>query len=96
MSPSSTVHAASSSATTLKGDEIPIGARILAIVDAYDAMTSDRPYRGAMTSAEALAEIEINAGGQFDPHLVNLFFTILGETQPVAAGSTAEQDAPGD
>jgi len=80
----------------LKGDEIPIGARILAIVDAYDAMTSDRPYRRAMTSAEALAEIEINAGGQFDPHLVNLFFTILGETQPVAAGSTAEQDAPGD
>ncbi len=77
----------------LKGDEIPIGARILAIVDAYDAMTSDRPYRGAMTSAEALAEIEINADKQFDPNLVKLFLEIMRDAEPVAAGASTEQNA---
>ena len=80
----------------LKGDEIPLGARILAIVDAYDAMTSDRPYRGAMTSPEALAEIDVNAGTQFDPDLVKLFFTIVREPEPaqtVAAGASTEQEA---
>ena len=79
----------------LKGDQIPLGARILAIVDAYDAMTSDRPYRGAMTLPEALTEIEVNTGTQFDPHLVKLFFTIVREAEPaqtVAAGTSTEQE----
>ena len=76
----------------LKGEQIPIGARVLAIVDAYDAMTSDRPYRTAMTPAQAMTEIEINAGKQFDPELVRIFLEIIREIElpePLAvAGNT--------
>ena len=49
------------------GEEIPIEARVLAIADAFDAMTSDRPYRTALSRDEALAEVERCAGTQFDP-----------------------------
>lgn len=59
----------------LKGEEIPTESRILAIVDAYDAMTSDRPYRKAMTKKEAVAELRRFAGVQFDPALVEVFVT---------------------
>lgn len=51
----------------ISGEDIPLGARILAIADAYDAMTSDRPYRPAMQVAEARKEIERCSGTQFDP-----------------------------
>ncbi|MTV51008.1 diguanylate cyclase [Heliobacillus mobilis] len=61
----------------LKGEEIPIEDRILAIVDAYDAMTSDRPYRKAMTKDAAILELTLNSGVQFDPKLVTDFITIL-------------------
>ena len=54
----------------LPGTEIPLGARIIFVVDAYDAMTSDRVYRGRLTQAEALAELERCAGTQFDPAVV--------------------------
>lgn len=57
----------------LKEEEIPLACRILAIVDAFDAMTSHRPYRRAMPAAEALAELERCAGTQFDPELVGVF-----------------------
>ncbi|OPX24739.1 MAG: hypothetical protein B1H04_01535 [Planctomycetales bacterium 4484_123] len=67
----------------LKGDAIPLGARVLAIADAYDAMTSTRPYRQAMTPAEALAEIEANAGRQFDPQLVRVFVDMMRPAEPV-------------
>ena len=54
-------------------------ARILAIVDAYDAMTQDRSYRQAMTGREAIAELKNNAGTQFDPLLVTVFIEqVLG------------------
>jgi diguanylate cyclase (GGDEF)-like protein/putative nucleotidyltransferase with HDIG domain len=54
----------------LPGDEIPLGARIIFVVDAYDAMTSDRVYRGRLTREDALAELERCAGTQFDPSVV--------------------------
>ena len=57
----------------LRGTEIPLGARILAIADAYDTMTSDRTYRPARSPEEGLAELERCAGSQFDAHLVSLF-----------------------
>jgi len=57
----------------LKGDEIPLGSRILAIADAFDAMTTCRPYRAAFKPADALLEIQKCAGTQFDPELANTF-----------------------
>jgi putative nucleotidyltransferase with HDIG domain len=57
----------------LAGTDIPLGARIFAVVDAYDAMTSDRPYRRGVPHQFAVAEIEGNAGIQFDPLIVMVF-----------------------
>lgn len=57
----------------LKGEEIPISARIIALADTYDAMTSNRPYRNALTHSIAMAEIQKCAGTQFDPQLAGLF-----------------------
>jgi diguanylate cyclase (GGDEF)-like protein/putative nucleotidyltransferase with HDIG domain len=54
----------------LKGEQIPLGARIIGVCDAFHAMTSDRPYRGAATRDEALAELQRHAGTQFDPRMV--------------------------
>jgi HD-GYP domain-containing protein (c-di-GMP phosphodiesterase class II) len=61
------------------GDEIPLEARLLAVADAFDAMTSDRPYRRALTHAEALAEVERCAGTQFDPEIARIFLEVFGE-----------------
>lgn len=57
----------------LKGDEISLNARIIAIADTYDAMVSDRAYRQAYSAEEALAEIKRCSGSQFDPHIVKVF-----------------------
>ena len=61
----------------ISGNDIPIECRIMAIADAYDAMTSDRPYRKAMTTEKAIAELKTNAGTQFDPDLVDIFLRII-------------------
>lgn len=61
----------------LKGEEIPLICRIIAVVDAYDAMTSDRPYRKALSKEEAIAELKKNAGSQFDPEIVEIFLKAL-------------------
>jgi len=56
-----------------KGDEIPFVSRIVTIVDAYDAMTSERSYRSALSETFVIEELQKNAGVQFDPELVNVF-----------------------
>jgi len=61
----------------LIGDDIPLECRILSIADAYDAMTSDRPYRSPMSPEEAVAELRQAAGTQFDPLLVEKFIELL-------------------
>lgn len=61
----------------LSGSEIPIECRILAICDAYDAMISERPYKEAISSKEALAEIERCSGTMFDPEIVRIFISIV-------------------
>jgi diguanylate cyclase (GGDEF)-like protein len=61
----------------LAGEAIPLGARIIAVCDAYDAMTTTRPYRAAMSEDDALAELRHCAGGQFDPRVVAAFERVL-------------------
>ena len=64
----------------LAGDEIPLAARIIAVCDAYSAMTSTRPYRKAVRSEPALEELRLCAGTQFDPAVVDAFCAYgLGE-----------------
>ncbi len=63
----------------LAGAEIPIGSRIVAIADAYEAMISDRPYSAAMSHIAAIDELQRQAGIQFDPDLVELFVTLIGD-----------------
>jgi putative two-component system response regulator len=70
---------------TVSGKKIPLGARILAVADSFDAMTSDRPYRKAMTVEEALEEIRKCSGSQFDPDIAAVFLKI-----PVAGIVLAE------
>jgi diguanylate cyclase (GGDEF)-like protein len=66
----------------LRGTDIPIGARIVAIADAYDAMVSDRPYRAAIGHDAAIAELREHATLQFDPELVTLFCDLFADTAP--------------
>src|SRR5450759_2995757 len=63
----------------LSGAEIPLGARIISVCDAFDAMISNRPYRKAMSVEEAMAELQQNSGSQFDPLVVNAFCTVMAE-----------------
>jgi len=73
----------------IKGEDIPLECRVLAIVDAFDAMTNDRPYRKAMSVEEALAEIENNAGTQFDPVLAAKFLQIFRKNHREASASNS-------
>ncbi|MDR1195214.1 MAG: GAF domain-containing protein [Endomicrobium sp.] len=61
----------------LAGEEIPLGSRIVAEIDAYDAMTSDRPYRKALSKEYAFSELRKGSGSQFDPQVVTVFINIL-------------------
>ena len=63
----------------LKGDEIPLGSRIIAVADAFDSMVSDRAYRQGLDPQEAMRIIEERSGSQFDPDLVRLFKDVLPE-----------------
>jgi diguanylate cyclase (GGDEF)-like protein len=66
----------------LRGKEIPLGARIVAVADAYHAMIHDRPYKNAKDHEEALRELRSNAGSQFDPEIVNLFCQLFAAGVP--------------
>jgi len=67
----------------LAREATPLGSRILAVVDAYDAMTSQRPYREVLPAEDARAELQRCAGTQFDPQVVDAFLGVLdGQEQP--------------
>jgi HD-GYP domain-containing protein (c-di-GMP phosphodiesterase class II) len=70
--------------TGLAGESIPIGARILAVVDAFDAMTNDRPYRSARSVEAALAELEAESARQFDPRVVEAMTNLVRAEGPNA------------
>lgn len=72
------------------GESIPVGARILAIADAYDAMTTDRPYRKALTRDEAFDELRQCGNTQFDPNLVERFIAIIQANSRSEADSNTE------
>ncbi len=67
----------------LVGDQIPVGARIITISDAYDSMTSDHPYRKPLSHGEAKNELLRCAGKQFDPDLISIFLDVLKEMEEV-------------
>ena len=71
----------------LKDAAIPLGARIIAVCDAFDAMTSNRSYRCSVCGAQALAELRRCAGSQFDPNIVSAFSKMM--QKPATAGVIA-------
>jgi ribonuclease P protein subunit RPR2 len=68
----------------LTREEIPLPARVFMVVDAYDAMTTDRPYRAALGVERAVAELERVAGTQFDPEVVDVFIGLVGSLPAVS------------
>ena len=78
----------------LRATEIPLGARIVAIADAYDAMVNDRPYKPALTHEAALDELRRHAGTQFDPELVTLFCDLFATKAPAADPTLVSVLAP--
>jgi len=79
----------------LAGQDIPLGARILAIADAYDTIASDRTYKKARSPEEALAELDRCDGAQFDPEMVRLFIqTMRRLPHPLVTTPPSVQRAP--
>ncbi len=69
----------------MEGETIPLGSRIVHVIDAYEAMTSDRPYRKALSHEVAVAELRKMAGRQFDPRIAKLFVRLLEWEGPESA-----------
>jgi two-component system cell cycle response regulator len=80
----------------LAGEEIPLGARIVCACNAYDAITSERPYAGARTRAEALGELARCAGSQFDPRVVGALTAVLADAEAAMPPTPAELAATAD
>ncbi|MDH4066415.1 MAG: diguanylate cyclase, partial [Acidobacteriota bacterium] len=78
----------------LKGEDIPLGARVLAVVDYYDALTANRPYHRAMEQAEAFATLRDEAGKALDPRLVELFMLVLPQVAEAEQQSRRESVRP--
>ncbi len=78
----------------LKGEAIPIGARVFAVVDALDAITSDRPYRRAKSFSEAREEIRRFSGQQFDPTVVEAFLSVPQQTWTTIREAINQQALP--
>ena len=78
----------------LKGNQIPLAASIIAVADAYDAMTSDRPYRKALTHEKALKQIEINRGKQFNPAVVDAFFKLFADNAGESGVNNGKNGVP--
>ena len=78
----------------LSGEEIPIEARIIAVIDSYDAMSSNRPYREALSREEAIQELQDYAGTQFDPRVVEEFLAVIDEEEAPSSeqGCESERD----
>lgn len=79
----------------LRGEEIPLGSRILAVADSFEAMMSDRPYRKALPLTEAVKELEVNAGTQFDPVVIKAFVEVLEEGEIERHREEAENSLAG-
>jgi putative nucleotidyltransferase with HDIG domain len=77
----------------VSGKDIPIGARILSVVDCFDALTSDRPYRAAMTSAQAFDIIRERSGKMYDPLVVDTFIAVQPRIAPDEGDAQARQHA---
>ena len=79
----------------LAGEAIPLGSRIIAVCDAFDAMISDRPYSKPKTAAEAMAELHRCAGSQFDPEIISIFEAVLAERAKAPTAGTTLLTPPG-
>ena len=78
----------------LAGEDIPVEGRITAVCDVFDALVSKRTYKHAWTLADTLAEIRAQSGRQFDPHLVEIFLTIVGDLPPDLLGEGDDAASP--
>jgi diguanylate cyclase (GGDEF)-like protein/putative nucleotidyltransferase with HDIG domain len=78
----------------LRGEQIPLGARILSVVDCFDALTSDRPYRRAVSPYEAARMLQQDAGKAFDPHIVAQFATLLPRLTPPTSDDRDKSPQP--
>jgi putative nucleotidyltransferase with HDIG domain len=76
----------------LKGEEIPVGARILAVIDCFDAMASDRPYRRALPISGAVAHVQKLAGIEFDPRVVGILFQLHEELEGKAIAESRKME----
>jgi diguanylate cyclase (GGDEF)-like protein/putative nucleotidyltransferase with HDIG domain len=79
----------------LKGEEIPMGARILSVVDCFDALTSDRPYRRPLTKEEALAYMQSETGSFYDPKVVEALVNNLDRMEELAVGVNRSRETWG-